>query len=266
MTSTVAARRLLWAIVALDLLLLAVPTLVVVVASFTSANVIDFPPQGFSMRWYAEMWAQTDFRDALMRSVYVAAVCTVMALPAGTLAAIALGRWRLRHATTIQIYLLLPFTVPLIVSGLGLMLIFGELGWLGALWPVGLACCIINLPFMTWAVAASVNNLDPDLEHAAATLGAGPVTAFFTVTLPAVTPGVITGALLMFILALNEFIVSLLLVDARIVTLPVLMYNSIRAIITPDLAAVSVVYIAIAAASIWLIDRVVGLELFLRSR
>jgi putative spermidine/putrescine transport system permease protein len=161
---------------------------------------------------------------------------------------------------------LLPFTVPLIVSGLGLMLIFGELGWLGSLWPVGLACCIINLPFMTWAVAASVNNLDPDLEHAAANLGASPLTAFFTVTLPAVMPGVITGALLMFILALNEFIVSLLLVDARIVTLPVLMYNSIRAIITPDLAAVSVVYIAIAAVSIWLIDRVVGLELFLRSR
>ena len=266
MTATLGARRLLWAIVLVDLLLLAVPTLVIVVASFTAGNAIAFPPEGLSLRWYAAMWEQAEFRDALARSVHVAAVCTLIALPAGTLAAIALGRWRLKHATTIQIYLLLPFTVPLIVSGLGLMLIFGELGWLGSLWPVGLACCIINLPFMTWAVAASVNNLDPDLEHAAANLGASPLTAFFTVTLPAVMPGVITGALLMFILALNEFIVSLLLVDARIVTLPVLMYNSIRAIITPDLAAVSVVYIAIAAVSIWLIDRVVGLELFLRSR
>jgi putative spermidine/putrescine transport system permease protein len=266
MTATLTARRILWAIVIVDLLLLAVPTLVIVVASFTAGNAIAFPPEGLSLRWYAAMWDQADFRDALARSIYVAAVCTVVALPAGTLAAIALGRWRLRHATAIQIYLLLPFTVPLIVSGLGLMLIFGELGWLGSLWPVGLACCIINLPFMTWAVAASVNNLDPDLEQAAANLGAGPLVAFFTVTLPAVMPGVITGALLMFILALNEFIVSLLLVDARIVTLPVLMYNSIRAIITPDLAAVSVVYIIVAAASIWLIDRVVGLELFLRSR
>jgi putative spermidine/putrescine transport system permease protein len=266
MTGTRTARRLLWAIVLFDLVLLMVPTLVVVVASFTAGNAIAFPPEGLSLRWYAAMWEQADFRSALVRSVQVAAVCTLIALPAGTLAAIALGRWRLKYATAIQIYLLLPFTVPLIVSGLGLMLIFGELGWLGSLWPVGLACCIINLPFMTWAVAASVNNLDPDLEHAAANLGASPVVAFFTVTLPAVMPGVITGALLMFILALNEFIVSLLLVDARIVTLPVLMYNSIRAIITPDLAAVSVVYIAIAAGSIWLIDRVVGLELFLRSR
>ena len=266
MLSTATARRVLWAVVLFDLVLLAVPTLVIVVASFTSANIIAFPPEGFSLRWYEAMLEERAFRDALWRSVYVAIVCTAFALPAGTLAAIALGRWRLKYATTIQIYLLLPFTVPLIVSGLGLMLVFGELGWLGALWPVGLAACIINLPFMTWAVAASVNNLDPDLEHAAANLGAGPFTTFFTVTLPAVMPGVITGALLMFILALNEFIVSLLLVDARIVTLPVLMYNSIRAIITPDLAALSVVYIAIAAVSIWLVDRLVGLELFLRSR
>jgi putative spermidine/putrescine transport system permease protein len=131
---------------------------------------------------------------------------------------------------------------------------------------VGLAACIINLPFMIWAVAASVNNLDPELENAAANCGAPPLAAFFTVTLPAVMPGVITGGLLMFILALNEFIVSLLLVDSRIVTLPVLMYNSIRAIITPDLAALSVVYIAIAAVSIWLLDRLVGLEIFLKSK
>src|ERR671918_247892 len=139
-------------------------------------------------------------------------------------------------------------------------------GWSGPLWPVGRPPSIITLPFMIWAVAASVNNLDPELENAAANCGAPPLTTFFTVTLPAVMPGVITGGLLMFILALNEFIVSLLLVDARIVTLPVLMYNSIRAIITPDLAALSVVYIVIAAVSIWLLDRLVGLEIFLKSK
>ena len=112
----------------------------------------------------------------------------------------------------------------------------------------------------------AVDGVSFALENAAANCGAPPLTTFFTVTLPAVMPGVITGGLLMFILALNEFIVSLLLVDARIVTLPVLMYNSIRAIITPDLAALSVVYIAIAAVSIWILDRLVGLEVFLKSK
>ncbi|NBB83484.1 MAG: ABC transporter permease subunit, partial [Alphaproteobacteria bacterium] len=93
-----------------------------------------------------------------------------------------------------------------------------------------------------------------------------PVQVFFTVTLPAVMPGVITGGLLMFILAFNEFLVSLFLTDSRTVTLPVQIYNSIRSVITPDLAAVSVVYIVFALAAVWVLDRLVGLEIFLRSK
>ena len=117
-----------------------------------------------------------------------------------------------------------------------------------------------------WSVAASVNGLDPELANAAANCGAPPVQAFFTVTLPAVMPGVITGALLMFILAFNEFLVSLFLTDSRTVTLPVQIYNSIRSVITPALAAVSVLYIVIALAAVVLLDRLVGLDIFLRSK
>ncbi len=247
-------------------LFLGLPTLVVIGASFTAGEIVTFPPQGFSLRWYAALWQLEDFHAAFLRSLYVSVVCTAVALPAGTLAAIALSRWRIRWRVAIQVYLLLPFTIPLVVSGIGMMLAFGEIRVLGNLWPVGVALCIINLPFMIWAVTASVNALDPDLEDAAAACGATPMRAFFTVTLPAVMPGVITGGLLMFILAFNEFLVSLFLVDARIVTLPVTIYNSIRSILTPDLAAISVVYIAVAAVAIWLLDRLVGLDLFLRSR
>jgi putative spermidine/putrescine transport system permease protein len=250
----------------LDVLFLALPTLVVLAASFTAGNIVTFPPQGWSLRWYANLVQRPEFLAALGRSLEVGLVCTALAIPAGTLAALALARFRLRFATGLQVYLLLPFTIPLVVSGIGLMLVFGPLGWLGSVWPVGLACCVINLPFMIWAVTASASALDPDLELAAANLGAPPLQAFLTVTLPAVLPGVITGALLMFILALNEFLVSLLLVDARIVTLPVLVYNSIRSIITPDLAAISVVFIACAGLAIVALDRIVGLDIFLKSK
>jgi putative spermidine/putrescine transport system permease protein len=205
-------------------------------------------------------------RDAFVRSLWVSVICTALSVPAGTLAALGLARHRVRFPRTLQLYLLLPFTIPLIASGMGMMLWFGELGILGQLWPVGLACCVINLPFMIWAVLASANALDADLENAAANCGAPPLQTFLTVTLPAVTPGVITGALIMFVLAFNEFLVSLLLTDANIVTLPVSIYNSIRSIITPDLAAVSVVYIAMAAVAIAVLDRLVGLEIFLKSK
>jgi putative spermidine/putrescine transport system permease protein len=147
-----------------------------------------------------------------------------------------------------------------------MMVLFGQVGILGSVWPVGLAACIVNLPFMLWAVGAAVDHLDPELEDAAANLGAPPLHRFVTVTIPAVMPGIVTGGLLMFILAFNEFLVSLMLTDARTVTLPVQIYTSIRAVITPDLAAVSAVYVLVALAAVWLLDRLVGLDLFLRSR
>lgn len=261
-TQTILFRTL----VAFAVLTLSAPTIVVLGASFTSGNIIQFPPDGFSLKWYGAILGEQTLREAFVRSLQVATICVLVALPSGTLAGIALSRYRIRGGNMIQIYLLLPFTIPLIGSGIGLMLAFGDAGLLGNLWPVGLATAVINLPFMIWAVSSSASSLDPDLELAAQSCGAGPVQTFLNVTLPAVMPGVITGSLLMFILSLNEFLVSLLLVDARIVTLPVQIYNSIRSIITPDLAAVSVVFIAVALSAIIALDRLVGLEIFLKSK
>ncbi|MDK1389561.1 putative 2-aminoethylphosphonate transport system permease protein PhnV [Ensifer psoraleae] len=266
MNASISKSIVLWAFVSVALIMLSAPTIVVLGASFTSGNMITFPPEGLSLKWYAAILQATDLRDAFLRSVFVSGVCTLVAIPAGTFAGIALAKYAVRFEKAIQVYLLLPFTIPLIGSGIGLMLIFGNAGILGQLWPVGIACCVINLPFMIWAVTASAASLDPDLELAAANCGAGPLQTFLFVTLPAVMPGIISGSLLMFILALNEFLVSLLLVDARIVTLPVQIYNSIRSIITPDLAAISVVFIACAAAAIFLLDRLVGLDIFLKSK
>lgn len=256
----------LWVLVGFSLLTLSLPTIIIIGASFTSGDIIQFPPDGFSLKWYQRLWQLDDFKQAFLRTFYVSAICTLVAIPIGTLAAIATARYRLRFQQAIQVYLLLPFTIPLVVSGISMMIFFGEIRILGNLWPVGVALCLINLPFMIWSVSATVNGLDPELENAAYNCGAPPVQTFFAVTLPAVMPGVITGALLMFILAFNEFLVSLFLTDARTVTLPVQIYNSIRSVITPDLAAVSVLYIVIALFAVWLLDRLVGLEIFLKSK
>ena len=266
MSGGLSKRLVLWALVWFSIVILSMPTVIVIGASLTSGEIVRFPPDGLSLRWYGRLLEWEGFRDAFFRTAYVSVVCTLISIPAGTLAALASVRYRLRFRTAIQVYLLLPFTIPLVVSGLSLMLLFGETRVLGSLWPIGLALCIINLPFMIWSVSASVNELDPEIENAAANCGAPPVQAFLTVTLPAVMPGVISGALLMFILAFNEFLVSLFLTDSRTVTLPVQIYNSIRGVITPDLAAVSVVYIIIALVAIWVLDRLVGLEIFLRSK
>ena len=180
----------LWTFVIAVLVMLSAPTIVVLGASFTAGNIITFPPEGLSLKWYAKIAGASDLRGAFVRSLYVAAICTAIAIPVGTLAGIALAKYAVRFEKTVQVYLLLPFTIPLIGSGIGLMLVFGEARLLGQLWPVGVACCVINLPFMIWAVTASAASLDPDLELAAANCGAPPLSTFFHVTLPAVMPGV----------------------------------------------------------------------------
>ena len=266
MNKPLSQRIVFLCFVLVSIVTLSAPTFVVLGASFTSGNIIQFPPEGFSLKWYGKIIGEVELREAFVRSLQVAAICVLVSLPTGTLAGIALAKYRIKGSNAIQTYLLLPFTIPLIGSGIGLMLFFGEIRVLGSLWPVGIATSVINLPFMIWAVSSSAVGLDPDLELAAESCGAGPVQTFFNVTLPAVTPGVITGSLLMFILSLNEFLVSLLLVDARIVTLPVQIYNSIRSIITPDLAAVSVVFIVVAMIAITALDKLVGLEIFLKSK
>ena len=255
-------------ITALDFIFLGMPTLIILLGSFTSGKVISFPPEGLSLQWYAKLLdpAMRSFRMAFVRSFYVAIFCTVLSIPIGTLAALALHKYPLKGKNFFQTYFLLPFTIPLIVSGVGLMVIYGQLNWLDKLWPVGLALTVINLPFMLWAVSSSVNALDKNLEEAAQNLGADEIQTFFYVILPALMPGVITGSLLMFMLGFNEFVVSLLLVSTRNMTLPVALYSSIRTQISPALAAVSSVYIVVAVFAIWLLDKAVGLKEFLRSR
>lgn len=258
-------RVVLYTMMAVGVVLLTLPTVVIVGASFSAGEIMRFPPDGLSLRWYGVLLESTAFQQALLRSLYVGLICIVISVPTGTLCGIALVRYRIRMLASLRMYLMLPFTIPIVVSGFGMLLVFGQIGILGQLWPVGFATCAINIPFMIWSVSATANRIDPDLENAAANCGATPLQVFFTVTLPAVMPGVITGSLLMFVLAINEFLVSLLLVNARIVTLPVMLYSAVRGAITPDLAAVSVVYIVIAAVAIWLLDRLVGLEVFLKS-
>lgn len=264
--TTRSQRLVFWTLVWLSIIILSAPTVIVVGASFTNGNIISFPPDGFSLKWYEEILMARALREAFFRSLMVSLICVIISVPVGTLAGIALTRYRLRFAGALQIFLLLPFTIPLIGSGIGMMLVFGQWGILGRIWPIGVACAVINLPFVIWSVSSSAAALDKDLELAAQSCGAGRIQTFFYITLPGVMPGVITGGLLMFVLAMTEFLVSLLLVDARIVTLPVQIYNDIRSVITPDLAAVSSAFVLIALLAVWLLDWAVGLEIFLKSK
>jgi putative spermidine/putrescine transport system permease protein len=248
-----------------ELVFLVLPSLIILVVSLGSEQIITFPPAEFSLRWYTSLLDQPQYVEPFVNSTLVATFCTVISIPIGIATALGLSRYDIRFEDGIQIYLLLPFTVPLVVSGFILLILFGRLGWIGQLWPVGLALTIINIPFMIWSVASSVNAFDPTLEDAARSLGAEEIQTFLHVTLPSLMPGVISGALLMFMLALNEFIVSLIITTTATETLPVAIYGAIRGNISPQIAAVSSVYVVVAIVAIVVADRLVGLERFLHT-
>ena len=98
MLSHARTRRVLAMIVFAELIFLALPTLVIVIASFNAGKIIAFPPDGFSLEWYRTLLTKGSFAQALWRSLKVALICTAVSLPVGTLAAIALARYRIRHA------------------------------------------------------------------------------------------------------------------------------------------------------------------------
>jgi putative spermidine/putrescine transport system permease protein len=247
------------------ILYLLAPTLIVLAVSFDPTTTVTFPPDGLSLRWYLALPEHSQFLDAFFRSVYAATLCTVIGIPVGVMTGIGLMRFDIRLEKYFQLYFLLPFTVPLVVSGVILLIIFGETGVIGQLWTVGLALAIINIPFMIWSVTSRVNALDPELEAAAENLGAEEIQRFVYVTFPAILPGVVTGSLIMFVLGLNEFIVSLLITTNDIVTLPVLLYTQIRSSISPLIAAVASIYIVVAFLTVIVADRLVGLDEFLKS-
>lgn len=256
---------LISAIVIIEVIYLLLPTLIVFVVSFQAGDLIKFPPDNLSLEWYVQIPREDRFISSFFRSIIVATGSTLVSIPIGILTGIGLIRYKIRFRNVFQVYFLLPFTVPLVVTGTVLLIILGRTGLIGQMWTVILGLTIINLPFMIWSVASRVNALDQTLEDAAKSLGAEEVQTFIYITLPMLMPGVITGSLVVFVLGLNEFLVSLIITTNEIVTLPVVIYTSIRQNLSPLLASVASIYVIVAFLSVIITDKLVGLEEFLSS-
>ncbi|MGQ9788879.1 MAG: ABC transporter permease [Candidatus Hadarchaeaceae archaeon] len=246
------------------MLFFVLPLLIVLICSFTSAARVSFPPEGFSVQWYFTALASPWFQGGLKNSLIAASFCTILAVPVGVLASYGLLRYKIKAKNAIQVYLLLPFTVPLVVQGIALLFIYARGGMVGNIFGIGFALMEINLPFMIWSVSSAVNRMDPNLENASMSLGANEIHTFLHITIPALLPGIMSGGLLMFVLGLNEFVTSLMLTTIWSSTLPISMYTRIKTAITPDVAAAASIYIVIAIIAVIILDKTVGIESYLR--
>ncbi len=252
----------------LVLLLLAfmtLPTVVVIAVSFNPTAILSFPPAGFSLRWYVNVLTYPQFQRAAVNSVMVTLGAVAIALPIGTLAALALERARLRGRSLWAAALLSPLVVPGVAAGLGFLILAAALGLLRSRSVLIAAHVALVLPFVVRSVWVSVRNLDPALERAAASLGATPVRVFFRVTLPLLRPGLFAGLLFAAVVSMNEFVVSLFISNRVTEILPVAMFNYVVNYTDPTIAALSSLFIAATFLVVWLADRYLNLgRVFLR--
>jgi putative spermidine/putrescine transport system permease protein len=245
--------------VAAILLFVILPAIVVVLAAFNDRAILAFPPQVWSLRWFARAFDYADFRKGLWNGIVVTAWASTLALVIGAAFSYAIHRYDFTVKRALEAILLSPLVIPHYTIGLGLLMLAAQAG-AGRGFPlVILTHVVLVLPFVIRSVFISLQNLDARLELAAAGLGAAPLRVVLTVTLPLLLPGLLSGWLFAAILSFNEFTATLFVTSQATQTLPVAMYNYVREFADPTLAALSVIYIAVTAMLLTLANACLGL-------
>ncbi|MEU7873759.1 ABC transporter permease subunit [Dactylosporangium sp. NPDC049140] len=240
-------------------IILVAPTLVVIPMSFSSAQTFRFPPDGWSLRWYENLFTSPEWTAAILNTLQVGIYTAVIATVLGTMAAFGLARLRPRWRGAVNGFLLSPMIVPHILVALVVFSAFLRLGLNGTLIGIILAHTALALPFVVIAVTARLQGMDARLPGVAASLGAGPVSTLRRVTLPLVLPGVLSGAVLAFVTSLDEVVIALFLQAPGAVTLPVQMFNSVTIQIDPTISAASSLMVVLVSVPI-LLAQIVGVR------
>jgi spermidine/putrescine transport system permease protein len=219
-------------------LFLYLPIFILVIYSFNANKVVGVWT-GFSFHWYGELVRNEAVLDSLRVSLWVAIWSTLASTVLGTMAALALERYRFRGRLTFDGVLYLPVIIPDIVMALSTLLFFVIFAIPLSRYTILIAHIAFNISFVAIVVRARLAHMDTHLEEAAADLGANEWTTFRRVTLPLLTPGIVAGALLAFTLSLDDFVITFFVAGPGSTTLPIRVYSMIKFGVTPEVNAVS---------------------------
>lgn len=231
------------------------PLGVIVPISFSSASGLQFPPPGFSLKWYRAYFASETWIHATVASFQIATLATLVATTLGTLAAVGLHRARFRGKAMVQAAFISPMMIPVIVIAIGIYRLYADLGLVGSRVGVALAHAVLAMPYVLVTVSATLVGFDPTLERAALGLGASRWRAFRHVVLPLIRPGVLAGALFAFITSFDEVVIVVFIGSWSAETLPKVMWESIRTGIDPVISAVSVLLIGLSIVILMTVDQ-----------
>ena len=255
------ARLLGGAVVVVTIVYMLAPLVVVIGASFSAGNYLVFPPQGFSLKWYAEVLDTPSYLRAGWLSLRIALVVTLISVVVGTAAAIALTRFRFAGRDALQALFLSPLIVPAIIFGIGMLVLFSRYGNGPSLAALVAGHVVITLPYVVRTASAVLIGMDRATEEAARVMGANRWQRYRYVVLPQALPGIAAGAFFAFNISFDDAVVAIFLRGPDTETLPILIYTQIEFSTDPSVAAVSTLMILITVVLIVLIERMIGLKL-----
>ena len=239
---------------ALVLAFLYLPIAVLALMGFNDSVHYTLPFE-FTSRWYEDLARNERLLEASMNSVLVALANTVIATVLGTMAALAFARYRFRGRTILQLLLFPPITIPWLIIGTSMLVMFFWTGIGRGLHAMILGHVALSLPYVIIVVGARLASIGPELGEAAASLGATPLQSLVRVQIPVMAPGIVAAALFAFAVSFDQFVISYFLAPPGVSVLPVEIFSAIRKGFTPEVNAISTIMIVVSMTVLLLFAR-----------
>jgi spermidine/putrescine transport system permease protein len=233
------------------------PLMVVILYSFSAAKINTWPIREYSLDWYRELRQDDQIIEAIQLSVKTGLIAAGAAIVLGTMVALAIDRYRFHGQGLLRFAIVLPITLPGIVTGVAMLSFFSLIDWPLSRWTITIGHITFCITLILNNVAGRLSQLPRQLDEASADLGATPWRTFWRVTFPLIRPAILAGGILAFTLSFDEVVVSFFL-KGRENTLPLLIWGRLRQGFTPEINAAATVIVAVSLVTVLLSSRLLA--------
>jgi putative spermidine/putrescine transport system permease protein len=244
----------------LALALLVAPSVIVLIISFDTRAFVSFPPEGFTLDWYRQVFEQSVLVEAMWNSLKVGLTVTALCIVLGVPTALACARGRFPGTTALSVFVLAPHMVPGIVLGVAVLFAGAVVGISPSIWLQSISITVFILAVMVRTVTSRLQRLDPALEEAAANLGASSFQSLRTVTFPLLLPAVLAGSVFTFVEGFDNLSVAIFTHGFRDRPLPIELLALVQNTSSPLVAAISGVQILLAIVALVAVSASIGLD------
>ncbi len=228
-----------------------VPIVVTIIYSFNASKITSVWG-GFSLSWYKELFRDRDLFRALKNSLILGFAACLISAVIGTLGAVGVKRTGWKINDFISYISRLPIMIPEIILGMVYLAVFSFMGFKFGMLTLIIAHTSFCIPYIFMMVSDRLIGMDPQIEEAARDLGANARQVFFDITLPSITPAILSGLLLSFAMSFDDVVISVFVTGSTVNTLPIKIYTRMKTGVTPEINALAAIMIAVTMIILFL--------------